>query len=69
MPVPPPAPTPHPLQPGETWVGEMVLTAHDQYWELPAWEQADPSGVPIPEQSPDSLPPRRPLLVDKDREE
>ena len=47
----------------------MVLTAHAQYWELPAWEQADPSGVPIPEQRPDSLPPRRPLLVDMDREE
>ena len=47
------------LQPGETWVGEMVLTAHDEYWRLPAWEAADPSGVPIPQQAPVTLPPRR----------
>lgn len=39
-----------PLQPGAVWVGEMVLTAHDRYWELPAWELEETDGVPIPEQ-------------------
>ncbi|KAL4418726.1 hypothetical protein ABPG77_001783 [Micractinium sp. CCAP 211/92] len=44
------------LQPGETWAGEMVLTAHDEYWPLPAWEMEDSSGVPIPDQDPEQMP-------------
>lgn len=31
-------------QPGELWMGEMVLTAHNQYWDLPPWELDDPAG-------------------------
>jgi len=34
----------------------MVLTAHDRYWDLPAWELEDPSSVPIPQQNPDEMP-------------
>ncbi|KAL4428376.1 hypothetical protein ABPG75_002465 [Micractinium tetrahymenae] len=44
------------LQPGETWAGEMVLTAHDEYWPLPAWEMEESSGVPIPDQDPEQMP-------------
>ena len=50
----PPAP-----QPGEVWVGEMVVSAHDEYWRLPAWELEDGSGVPIPDPTWEMVHPRR----------
>jgi hypothetical protein len=37
----------------------MRLTAHDEYWPLPAWEVEDPSGVPVPEPTPELLQLRR----------
>lgn len=43
------------LQPGEVWAGEMVLTAHDRYWDLPAWELERAEGVPVPD-SPELMP-------------
>lgn len=36
------------LEPGETWLGEMELTAHPRYWDLPPWEASDPSAIPLP---------------------
>lgn len=36
------------LQPGESWTGEMRLTAHNRYWELPPFEESDPSTIPLP---------------------
>lgn len=48
------------LQPDETWVGEMIITAHDRYWALPAWELEDSSGVPIPKQDSEQMPTLRP---------
>eukprot|EP00887_Chlorella_sp_A99_P005038 scaffold4.g5038.t1 len=36
------------LQPGETWCGEMRLTAHNRYWQLPPWEEQDQSTIPLP---------------------
>lgn len=47
------------LQPGAVWEGEMQVAAHDRYWDLPAWELENPAGVPVPDQSPEMLPPRR----------
>lgn len=26
----------------------MELTAHPRYWDLPPWEAADPSAIPLP---------------------
>lgn len=44
------------LAPGESWVGEMTLAAHDEYWPLPAWEISDAEGVPTPDAAPELLP-------------
>lgn len=57
-----------PPQPGEIWIGEMIVTAHDRYWDLPAWELDDPTGVPIPRELADALLPRRPstFMLDED---
>jgi hypothetical protein len=46
----------------------MIVTAHDRYWDLPAWELDDPAGVPIPSELADALLPRRPstFMLDED---
>lgn len=44
------------LQPGESWVGEMTLEAHDEYWPLPPWELGDAEGIPTPDPRPELLP-------------
>jgi len=45
------------LQPGETWRGEATITAHNEYWELPPFEEEDPSTVPVPPRD-QALPPK-----------
>jgi hypothetical protein len=37
----------------------MVLSAHDRYWDLPAWEAEDTSLVPLPDQTAELLQPNR----------
>ena len=46
------------LAPSEQWCGEMVLTAYNNYWELPPFEKSDPTTVPVPKRE-EALPPRR----------
>ena len=50
--------TPVNLKPGESWSGAMVLTSHNEYWELPPFEKSDPSTVPVPRPE-QALPPKQ----------
>ena len=47
------------LAPGDTWSGEMQLTLHTTYWDLPPFERADPTTIPVPKKE-DALPPKKP---------
>lgn len=53
------------LAPGAEWCGESVLTAHNKYWELPPFEKADPTTIPVPKRE-EALPPRRQGLTSEE---
>lgn len=46
------------LAPGTEWKGEVLITAYNEYWDLPDFEKHDPSTVPVPPKS-EALPPRQ----------